>query len=515
MSDGAGLRIGIVVLGMHRTGTSLMGQILGRLGCDPPRTMIGPSIYNARGYWESSRVSDFNDRLLAQAGTTWDDWQDVSEATTNWTSPEAEADAILADEFGQSPLFVLKDPRICRLVPFWLSRLTSAGIRPLIILTLRNPVEVAASLGRRDAIEPQLAHLIWLRHMLAAEAATRGMPRVVTEYDALHADWRGVMKRAGRILGMDWPLDPDHAQDGEVIVTGLRHFQSSTDALTDASLPAGLARCHAILQRWAQEGENPHDHTTLNAILTQFDKDAAVFGPLVALGRKRAVALEAVKKQMAVLDADRSAAQTECDNLREELAQLAQLTRRIEVLRKQVDMTAQKSIDDGATTKQTDVLADLRQMLDMAMSDLRAQSEVNAELVADHRQKILSHTAEAAKLSALLLSAETDVASCHSALIETRAMRDMALRTTSQQADIIRILQVLHQAHLIPNSPDSAGLMEALRSTGLFDPDFYLQSNPDVAESGVDPWQHYLHYGIAEGRPPNPGNLKPQSGHQA
>jgi hypothetical protein len=36
----------------------------------------------------------------------------------------------------------------------------------------------------------------------------------------------------------------------------------------------------------------------------------------------------------------------------------------------------------------------------------------------------------------------------------------------------------------------------------LFDEAWYLDTNPDVAAAGLDPWwQHYIHYGCAEGRP--------------
>ncbi|HZP67325.1 MAG TPA: glycosyltransferase domain-containing protein [Rudaea sp.] len=38
----------------------------------------------------------------------------------------------------------------------------------------------------------------------------------------------------------------------------------------------------------------------------------------------------------------------------------------------------------------------------------------------------------------------------------------------------------------------------------LFDAEWYLARNPDVAADGGDPWEHFLGYGAAEGRDPNP-----------
>jgi glycosyltransferase involved in cell wall biosynthesis len=42
------------------------------------------------------------------------------------------------------------------------------------------------------------------------------------------------------------------------------------------------------------------------------------------------------------------------------------------------------------------------------------------------------------------------------------------------------------------------------RVSGLFDAAWYLQRNPDVAESGKDPLDHYLNFGWKEGRAPSP-----------
>src|SRR5579862_754071 len=45
---------------------------------------------------------------------------------------------------------------------------------------------------------------------------------------------------------------------------------------------------------------------------------------------------------------------------------------------------------------------------------------------------------------------------------------------------------------------------EAIRKSGLFDPEYYLATYPDVGERNVDPLVHYLEEGAAEGRNPHP-----------
>ena len=68
-------RTAYVVLGMHRSGTSSVAGTLALLGAAAPRTLMGPAQDNPKGFWESQVVTAFNDRLLAAAGSAWDDWR--------------------------------------------------------------------------------------------------------------------------------------------------------------------------------------------------------------------------------------------------------------------------------------------------------------------------------------------------------------------------------------------------------------------------------------------------------
>ncbi len=46
--------------------------------------------------------------------------------------------------------------------------------------------------------------------------------------------------------------------------------------------------------------------------------------------------------------------------------------------------------------------------------------------------------------------------------------------------------------------------LRLIRNSDLFDPDWYLANNPDVAQAGLDPSIHFVHYGGFEGRDPGP-----------
>ena len=114
-----------------------------------PKTLIKATGANTRGHWESSAVVHLDEAILKSIGSAWSDTQRID---PGWfVSADADdfkqrALDIMRDEFGDARLFVLKDPRFCRLLPFWLDVLEAFRATPAIIFTIRNPLEVAASL---------------------------------------------------------------------------------------------------------------------------------------------------------------------------------------------------------------------------------------------------------------------------------------------------------------------------------------------------------------------------------
>ena len=153
----------VFVLGMHRSGTSAITRVLNFVGCSLPANIMAENQYNSKGYWESLEICRLNDEMLKSAGSKWDDWLPVSEDWFNspisysYVKPASD---ILHSEFSESRLFVLKDPRCCRLAPFWLDVLKQNDIQTLVVLPIRNPLEVAESLLNRDALDKNYSLLM-------------------------------------------------------------------------------------------------------------------------------------------------------------------------------------------------------------------------------------------------------------------------------------------------------------------------------------------------------------------
>lgn len=281
-------RTAILVLGMHRSGTSALCRVLSLLGCDLPKTLDGPISSNETGHLESSVIIKLNDRILASAGSKWSDWQKFDPswfASSNADEFRNEAVAALQNEYGDSRLFVLKDPRICRLAGFWTETFKQAGVEPLIITSVRNPLEVAYSLERRNGFVPALGHLLWLRHVLEAEHASRGLRRFFTSYNQLMTDWSKLAEKAQTTLRISFPkLSSQVAGEVDsILLQRHRHYREPISSVIDNPKLSNWVRdTFAILDNWATNGENVAEFDALDRIKAEYNAVAPTFGQLVA-----------------------------------------------------------------------------------------------------------------------------------------------------------------------------------------------------------------------------------------
>jgi hypothetical protein len=281
----------VLILGMHRSGTSALAGVLSNLGCALPTHQMAPSASNAKGFFESTIIRDFNDELLASAGSSWDDF---TEFHKHWIQSAQAATfldralTILEGEFGGAELFVLKDPRICRLVPFWARALARFGCAVKPILPIRNPLDVGQSLLAKRGISEPVGHMIWLRHALDAEHATRGMSRLHTSFEQVMQEWELVVQRAQEDLQLVWPksIASVEFEVARFLSGDLRHHdQAPGRAVASTLLPEWLRETYRILVRWSEGGESPDDHPTLDRIKAEFDVASNAFARLVRAER--------------------------------------------------------------------------------------------------------------------------------------------------------------------------------------------------------------------------------------
>ena len=275
-------RRAVLVVGMHRAGTSAMARVLSLRGATLPEHVMPPNYGNATGYWEPERVVELNDRMLEYFGVEWNDpfaayqLPPVEAIPTRFV---AEAIQILEQEYAGSELFVLKDPRCTLLHEFWRHVLTVADIRLCPVVVMRPFEEVAESLIRRDGTSAVGAALLYIAYGLeAAKVAESGA--TATTYQQLLADWRATTDRIASDQKFSWPISGARmAREVEAFLQ-----PSKPVAPHPLRLPGTLADWATQVWNWfdAAAHGKPRPASALDGIRGELEAAMAVFAPLLA-----------------------------------------------------------------------------------------------------------------------------------------------------------------------------------------------------------------------------------------
>ena len=241
---------GVCIVGMHRSGTSLLTKLLAGLGLelgDPATLIPSDPDDNPDGYFEQAAFVALDDELLALLGGHVSDPAPVSEGwerEARFTAPRERAAALVAATFPRPP-WGFKDPRAALLLPFW--RAAVPGLR--VIVCVRNPADVAASMLRRHT-EPGRAHWLrmWLRYTAAALAGSAGAERIAVRYEDLIDAPAETLRRAGTFaLGRE-PGEAAVAAAARGVDPARRRSATGLGALLeDPDVPPEVAAAYATL----------------------------------------------------------------------------------------------------------------------------------------------------------------------------------------------------------------------------------------------------------------------------
>lgn len=230
-----------IVLGVHRSGTSVLTETAAHLGlfAGGQDDLDAGDQWNERGYWEHRAVRSIDEELLELTSA---DWRAVSSFDPGAIPDEvrcpleARAREVVARLDEHTP-WIVKDPRLCVLLPFWIPLLT----QPAFLISLRNPLSVARSLRARDGFPIPLGLALWETQLLAALASTRGRTRIAFWYENLVASPRREARRLSRWLRDLGALGPDAPVPIPAADPQLKHHQA--DAAEERRfLPDGARR---------------------------------------------------------------------------------------------------------------------------------------------------------------------------------------------------------------------------------------------------------------------------------
>lgn len=291
-------RKAIVILGMHRSGTSALGGVLNLLGVSAPKTLMPATDDNPRGYWESSRLMTAHDELLGAAGSYWDDFRPLDLNRIGKERLSAEREKIrsaIQDEFAGSSLFFIKDPRLCRIFPFLRGVLDEMDVQPLVLLPFRNPIEVAKSLERRDGFSRSKSLLLWLRHVLDAEFHSRGLPRHFLAYDEFLSNWRHQLSETADKIGIRWPVAiPDASAEIDRFLSDELHRERSDMAQIEESSEANtwILDAYQTLRK-AAHNKNGTASDALDTLRAKLNEASGLFESMISANAERIQEIEA------------------------------------------------------------------------------------------------------------------------------------------------------------------------------------------------------------------------------
>ncbi len=165
----------VVVLGMHRAGTSLCTRIVQQLGIGLGGPLLTADFDNPDGYQEHKAIVDCHRSLLEALHVEWDTIRSIQPASAAfWESETAAAtrDRLKQIVAGQvkavGGVWAFKDPRTTGFIPLWKDVFNDLDIEPVWLLSVRDPRAVAASLFTRNRLPVALGELLWLEHYLDA-----------------------------------------------------------------------------------------------------------------------------------------------------------------------------------------------------------------------------------------------------------------------------------------------------------------------------------------------------------
>ena len=150
----------ILVLGMHRTGTSAVAGFIHALGACVGKNLMIPTRDNEKGYYENLDVYNLNQYILEKSGSSWDDI-DTLELKDNF---QTIIKYVIEVVFREEPVILIKDPRICLLLPLYIEALTSLSYEIHYVRAVRNIDATVKSLVKRDGFSEAKCKVLIKKH---------------------------------------------------------------------------------------------------------------------------------------------------------------------------------------------------------------------------------------------------------------------------------------------------------------------------------------------------------------
>ena len=455
----------VLVLGMHRSGTSLCSHILSALGVDLSDDIdVNPS--NAGGHWERREIVEFHDRILGLFNRDYlERFHDFALPVAWWADPRVvqirhEIVAFLQQRMGET-YFGFKDPRTVRLMPVWHQIFNELKLAPRVVLCLRNPAQVARSLYAREGLDPEIGEYRWLVHMIDFFRYTSQYELCMVEYEEWFSNPSINLEKLQKFLDLPWQqseADLGLLLSG-IIDPALRHDDSNH---SEAGQPL-IRTLYKLLGRAGQNGDRDQIASVVSQFvsfqqlqrpfLQVFEGVAKVAAKYPEIEQEAAALRAAVHEREAIVDAADARAASAEGRLADALAEIEQ--RRTQIAEREVAFAELSHRAEELLAAQHAMQAELA-----ARETAHQHAEQKAQ---KHAAAVAALHSEIAASRKALAAMEAEIAALRGRLAQAEGeVRERAAAAVAQQAEIAAVQGALSAAQQVGKAAIAACRVETV-----------------------------------------------------
>ncbi len=249
----------IAILGMHRSGTSLITRVINLMGAylGEEEDLMKPSPYNPEGYWEREDIAHINDNILKHFSLSWHTPLPLPQG---WVEEargfKKEIQELVQKHFTDKPIWAWKDPRTTILFPLWKEALEEMGIELTVVFVVRCPLDVARSLEKRDGFTTDKGLGIWFNYNLCGLRSLEGVPAVVVSYDRFLSNWKEEVARLNSALDIvSEDNDSIYNKVKPAIRLDLRHSASTLEELKRLNAPYAVVELYELIDELSRKAK--------------------------------------------------------------------------------------------------------------------------------------------------------------------------------------------------------------------------------------------------------------------
>ena len=318
----------IVVLGMHRSGTSAITRVLQTMGVHLGDNLM-PAIegINDKGFWEDLDINVLNVEILDALGSDWHHLSPLQDADVELLREKGfflRAVELLRRKMEKSGVFGFKDPRVPRLMPFWKKVFASCNCSVGYVIAVRHPLSVVRSLAMRDNFATEKSYLLWLGHVIPSLSHSLDENMLVVDYDQLMKSPSREAKRIAEHFGLILDQEELLRYESDFLDHALRHTVFDLkDLVLDTSCPPLVREIYTLVLKLAT-GTTASSAIDLKQSIEQWAEQYHILQPCLALA-------DTLMKSAALCDGQLEIFQEKAGNLEEKVkAGEAEITRLVD-----------------------------------------------------------------------------------------------------------------------------------------------------------------------------------------